>query len=357
MVSMEEGARAAGLLFARRGELAADVLKRVLAGYPSAGANLGEAAWAACARDIGFHLDYLTQALHFAEEGIFVSYAEWLARLFAGLDLPSDCASLSLSALRASLVSLLPGADSAPALSFVDAAAGALSGAGWARKLGEAAPLGAEAAAYLEALLAGDRSRAGAQIARLVEGGASIKSLYLDIFQATQLEIGRLWLAGELSVGQEHFCTAATQMVMSGLYPRVFAASRKGRTMVASGVGGELHELGIRMVADFFELEGWDSHYLGTNLPPGDILSFAEARRAELLCLSVTMAGNLPLLEETIDLARSGRIGRVPKILVGGGVLNALPLLWRRLGADGYAPDAQGALDEASALFPPRARP
>ncbi|MDZ7776615.1 MAG: hypothetical protein U5L09_13885 [Bacteroidales bacterium] len=54
---------------------------------------------------------------------------------------------------------------------------------------------------------------------------------------------------------------------MSQLYPYIFNSQRVGKSMVAATVGGELHEMGIRMVADFFEMEGWDTWYLGANAP------------------------------------------------------------------------------------------
>jgi methanogenic corrinoid protein MtbC1 len=63
-------------------------------------------------------------------------------------------------------------------------------------------------------------------------------------------------------VAQEHYCTAATQLIMSQLSPRLFGRDRIGRRLVVTCVGDELYELGMHMVADFFEMEGWDA-YMG----------------------------------------------------------------------------------------------
>ncbi len=113
-------------------------------------------------------------------------------------------------------------------------------------------PLIPLAEAYLDALLATDRVRAVALIEEAVGGGMPIQDIYLHVFQATQYEIGRLWQINRISVAQEHFCTATTQLIMSRLYPQIFSSQRRGRRLVAACVSGELHELGIRMVADFF---------------------------------------------------------------------------------------------------------
>ncbi|WP_440120087.1 hypothetical protein [Paenibacillus sp. QZ-Y1] len=39
--------------------------------------------------------------------------------------------------------------------------------------------------------------------------------------------------------------------------------------MVAACVGSEQHEIGLRMLTDVFEMEGWDTYYLGQMFPMG----------------------------------------------------------------------------------------
>ena len=77
----------------------------------------------------------------------------------------------------------------------------------------------------------------------------------------------RYWQMNRLTVAQEHYCTAATQMIMSQLYPYIFEGERNGRVLVATCVAENLHEIGVRMVTDFFEMDGWDTFYLGANVP------------------------------------------------------------------------------------------
>ncbi len=71
----------------------------------------------------------------------------------------------------------------------------------------------------------------------------------------------------QLGVAEEHYCTAATQLIMSQLYPYIFVAVERRGTAVASCVSGDLHELGARMVCDFLELDGWSTHFFGANMP------------------------------------------------------------------------------------------
>jgi len=78
--------------------------------------------------------------------------------------------------------------------------------------------------AYLKALLETDRGAAREIITAALANGLSIRDLYLRVFQPVQYEVGRLWLLNKVSVVEEHFCTAATQTIMSELYPQIISS-------------------------------------------------------------------------------------------------------------------------------------
>lgn len=214
----------------------------------------------------------------------------------------------------------------------------------------DVAPLAPLAQQFLEAILRGERQRASRMILDAVNAGVSVKEIYLHVFQRSQQEVGRLWQRERISVAQEHYCTAATQLIMSQLYPYIFATEKNGRTLVAACVPGELHEIGMRMVSDFFELEGWDSYYLGANMPEADLISTLKERKAELLALSATLTDNVGVAARLIAAVRAADIGHPVRILVGGRPFTEVPDLWQRIGADGSGQDAEEALQAAERL-------
>jgi len=116
--------------------------------------------------------------------------------------------------------------------------------------LPQVGPLSPLAHQYFAALLRGERHVSSRLVLDAVAAGTPVKEIYLHVFQPAQYEIGRLWQTNRISVAQEHYCTAATQLVMSQLYPQVFATTKNGRTLVATCVAGDLHEIGVRMVAE-----------------------------------------------------------------------------------------------------------
>jgi methanogenic corrinoid protein MtbC1 len=144
--------------------------------------------------------------------------------------------------------------------------------------------------------------------------------------------------------------TTATQLIMSQLYPYIFSTVNSGRRLVATCVGGELHEIGIRMVADFFEMAGWDTYYLGANTPDRSLLQTVEDKKPDILALSTTMTFNVSAVADLIRLVRQSETIAAMKIIVGGYPFNLSAGLWQKVGANGCAKDAQQAIVLAEEL-------
>jgi methanogenic corrinoid protein MtbC1 len=202
---------------------------------------------------------------------------------------------------------------------------------------------------YLDVLLRSDRSTARQLILDAVKEGIGVKDIYLGVFEPVQREVGRLWQTHRISVAQEHYCSASTQFIMSHLYPYIFNSKKNGRCLVATSVGNELHEIGIRMVADFFEMDGWDTIYLGANMPMEGIIQAIKEQKTDVLALSTTMTFHLSQIAELITQTRLS--APEIKILVGGYPFNSSPTLWQHFGADGYGGNAEQAIEVANRLI------
>ena len=203
---------------------------------------------------------------------------------------------------------------------------------------------------YVAALLDGARPAATELIMGALESGADLRDVYLHVLQPAQHELGRLWALGEIDIGTEHLATSITQAVMAHLYPLLFAHRRVGRRLVGACVEGELHELGLRMVCDFFELEGWDTFYLGASTPGAGIVAAAAARQADVLALSASRVEALASVRAIVAAVRAAPGCERMRILVGG-LAFSTPDRWREVGADGQADDALAAVAVANGLL------
>ena len=235
-------------------------------------------------------------------------------------------------------------------LGRVDTAVEARQSAGFQEKPRALTGLAKE---YFEVLKRGERDTAFRIVNDALENGSDIKKLYLDVFSASLYEIGRLWAAGGMSVAEEHYFTESTQLLISRLHEQIASAARpkRGLRCAIFAVYGENHVIGARMISDFFEMDGWDVYYLRGNLSIRHAMSALLDRAANLLVLSVTLAGNLGAAEDLISAARSEKSLRSMRIMVGGQALLGVPALWQELGANGTARDAGAAVAEADRLL------
>lgn len=302
-----------------------------------------------CIDDVTYHVLYLDAASANDSSKLFVEYVGWAKALFAGLKLPLKDLKASLECL-AEVIEEQGMADNGAAVVREAVERFDHLPVEAASNIDESHPLAPLARSYLESLLAGGRIRAEELVMAAHRDGVGVKDLYLHVFQPALREIGRLWQSNLLTVAEEHFFTAATQMVMARLYPQVFAGGKNGKSMLATCVSGELHEIGMRMVADIFELEGWRTFYLGANTPPTAVAKMVAESAVDVVAISATISSHVPAVAGLIGKLREAPGGEERRILVGGFPFNTDPELWRKIGADGTAADAGKATEVAARL-------
>ncbi|MGD8540164.1 MAG: cobalamin-dependent protein [Candidatus Aminicenantes bacterium] len=333
--------------------LAKMVVDRQYEQHPQFWEKFGEGGRELSVRDVNYHISYLIESIRAKDVSLFGRYTEWVAELFSGLGFPDDTVTQTLECMRAVFD------DALPEDLFLIVDTHIKEGLRQSQKkregspsyLDKSAPLYSLTKKYLDALLAGQKHKASRLILEAVEKGTSIRDIYLEVFQRSQYEIGRLWCQNKISVAQEHYSSAATQLIMSQLYPHIFAGHKIGRSLVAACVNSELHEIGIRMVADFFEIAGWDTYYMGANTPNSSIIQAIVDTSPHILALSATMPYHQSLLQKTIAVVRASYPEDKVKIIVGGYALNNSKDLWKKLGADGYAGNAEEAVIVANSLL------
>ena len=308
----------------------------------------GQAHMATSVRDTGYHLDHLAQAIELDSLPLLIEYSAWCKTLFVHLQLPRETLEVTFECMREVLQRQLPADAAAVAGSYIDAVLQNLPNVSTALPsfLLPDAPFTELAHAYLAALLQYQHHIAHQLIRNAVAQQVRIQDIALHIFQVCQREIGRLWQTRQINVAQEHYATAVTQNIIAQLYPQIFAyglAVKKHRVLIACAEG-ELHELGARILADFFEMDGWDTTFIGANTPTSGILELVKTLQPDLLCLSATTSMHLNQISRIITLVRALATPHPLPILVGGYAFNQVPNLWQQIGADGYAIDAQQTL-------------
>ncbi len=200
---------------------------------------------------------------------------------------------------------------------------------------------------YVDALVAGDLALAERLI---LDSATDVRTLYLQVLQPALYELGRRWEDAEISVAQEHLATATTQSLMARLAERLDGgAPRRDRRVLVACAEGELHSIGVRMVADFLEADGWDVLFVGALSPPTAVADLAAAQRVDVVALSAALPQRVPEIVRAVAALRI--LETVPVIAVGGQAFGGDADVALRTGADLYAADAGAFARELAILF------
>jgi methanogenic corrinoid protein MtbC1 len=208
--------------------------------------------------------------------------------------------------------------------------------------------------AYLQALLERNAPRAREVADVVVAAGVPVEEVYTEIFTPALREVGHKWAVEELNVAQEHYATSVTQALITTMAADAPAVEGQGRLAVVTSTPDELHLLGVQMVADVLQREGWEVVNLGAATPAADLVELVESECPDLVALSATTAGRLPGVSEVLSALSA--VDPRPLIVVGGSLFSGEAAeLARELGADHVITDLRQLLGAIREHFPPLA--
>ena len=173
---------------------------------------------------------------------------------------------------------------------------------------------------YTNGLLQGDKEKCISIVEKLITEKTNIKDIYVDLLQRSLYHVGKMWEQGQLSIADEHMGTEITKCLMNKYADKITANKKVGKTALITCVDKEFHEIGARMAADVFELNGWNTYFLGASTPTKEIVKFIEIKKPDVVGLSFNFYMNLLRLLEVIDHIRKNYPDQ--KIIIGGQGIN-----------------------------------
>jgi methanogenic corrinoid protein MtbC1 len=201
----------------------------------------------------------------------------------------------------------------------------------------------------LAALIDGDLGLAYDVAAGLLREGVSFETLVTEVIGPVQVEVGRRWADGDLTIADEHAATAATESLVALLVGTL--APSEGPIVVIACPESDTHSLPGRVVAATLEVRGFRAMFLGASLPAADLGEYLEHQQPMALALSVSMASALHHATESVAVAHAHGV----PVIVGGQAFGTDAARSRALGADGFsigATDAAELLDRWTVLPP-----
>lgn len=340
---------AAELLGVSASGYAAYASNRLLEKMPEAKSQFGDSAFAHWKDHYCQRINELSVAMAEKEPALFLSRVRWARAAFHARDVPEHLLRESLICLAEVLDEELPEAYRQFPTKYLSAAVKSFEEVeNKATALDSKDPASNLAMQYLLQALEGNSRGAIKLVIDAHENGLLLENTY-QVLMTAQREIGRMWHQAEVSIAEEHIVTSTTERAMAVLAYSTKKQSSNGQTVVSAAVAGNAHDIGVRIVSDFFEFAGWNAVCLGGDLPAINIAQSVKFFDSSLLLLSAALSTQLKALRETVYAVRE--LEPNCKIIVGGSALEDTPDIWRQLGADGYASSPAEAVLTGSRLI------
>ena len=154
----------------------------------------------------------------------------------------------------------------------------------------------------------------------VTNGSIGIAGLYRDVLTPLLAQAGARWQRGTVAVWEEHLASATVRTIVEILYPGVLKAKAAlppaGRSVLLACPPEEAHDLGLRMVADRFDMAGWTTYYLGPDTPVEEIADAARRLGVDAIVMSSSTHFHRLAVRHAVDSLRSALPG--VDVWVGG---------------------------------------
>jgi methanogenic corrinoid protein MtbC1 len=171
------------------------------------------------------------------------------------------------------------------------------------------------------------------------EGRLTIPELYSDVLVPSLYSIDDCPEDSPGCIWDEHVKTSIIRTIIETLYPTVIKlageSEKKGKKIVLTCPEKEYHEIGLRIVADFFQINGYDVIFVGSNTPRAQIWEVIRSEKPDYVGISVTDHYLLSEAKKIMERIKDECTKDV-KILLGGQAFRKNPHTVEDFGADLY---------------------
>jgi corrinoid protein of di/trimethylamine methyltransferase len=163
--------------------------------------------------------------------------------------------------------------------------------------------------------------------------------------------VGELFESGEYFLPDLIIGGEAMKAALEILEPALVEGRERhvlGRVVLGT-VAGDLHEIGKTLVGTLLTANGFLVSDIGIDKSADDFVAAVQENQADIVGASALLTTTMPQQERIIEALREAGLRDKVKVMVGGAPVTAA---WaEKVGADGYAEDAIGAVGLAKRLM------
>ena len=150
----------------------------------------------------------------------------------------------------------------------------------------------------------------------LRETGYTEEQILMDLIETSLIKTGTFWAEGIYNEAMEHQVSSAVLKgmdLMQSCSPIITPFRGKIASLTP---GGEGHNMGLKMMGRFFELDGWENYFLGSSVPANSLKTFISDMKIDLFLVSVTLNENA---DSCYSMIKAVKTLENPPIVIAGG--------------------------------------
>jgi 5-methyltetrahydrofolate--homocysteine methyltransferase len=164
-------------------------------------------------------------------------------------------------------------------------------------------------------------------------------------------DCGAGYEAGEKFIPEMLMAAEAMKASMAILKPHLAEgdSGAKGGKVVLATVEGDVHDIGLELVATMLGSAGFDVNFMGPDVETPRIIEAVKTDKPQLLGLSALLTNTMDIMPVILKKLEQEGLRNSVKVIIGGAPVSQD--FADRIGADGYAYDAAAAVPVAKRLF------
>lgn len=201
-----------------------------------------------------------------------------------------------------------------------------------------------------QAVLAGNREKVVQETAAALEAGVGPKEILDQALTPAMDIVGEEYERGDRYVPEMLISAEAMKGAMATLKPLLADAGVEPRGRVVIGtVEGDLHDIGKDLVTMMLEGAGFEVANLGVEVPAAAFVEAVRDRKPNIVAMSALLTTTMTQMPVVLDALQEAGLRDSIKVIIGGAPVTKE--FADEIGADGYAPDAAGAVKLAVSLI------
>ena len=182
----------------------------------------------------------------------------------------------------------------------------------------------------------------------MLDGGTDPMRI-MELCRQAMVVVGKRFEEGDYFIPELVMSGEILRQIAEVIRPQMGEASpekRLGKVVIGT-VAGDIHDLGKNIVTFMLDINGFEVHDLGVDVPPEKFVEKIKEVDPEVVGLSALLTLAFDSMKETVEAIESAGLREKVRIMIGGGPVDEKVKEYTR--ADAYGQDAVKAVALAKA--------